>query len=332
MYTRALMVVLVALVTSACVGSPVPPQIAAPVLAPVVPPVVLPRAPSETLVHAASLFGEQPGYNFSTELTLSGIPETGGAPLSITASGSTDVARNRTAVSLDLGGLVAAARFAGESGAEFEAMLGDGRIDVIQDGSTIYLRMPFLAREAGVTTPWLSLTMSDVPATAEGRLPGLFGQLAGAGSPAAYFMQLRAMDGTVVENGTGDVRGVATTRYRGTLDLAKLLGHSLPATDASRDVMMPFFEALKLPYEVWVDAEGLPRRLTATLDFRSFAPAGAVAAEPAPALTFTYDLFDFGAPTAIALPVDSAVTALDPAILSTLREGATGERSPQSLR
>jgi len=311
-----LVAVVVGLLAAGCGGTPITPQLPVSVLAPVPPA----PEPAEALVRAASLVSQESGFNFSFELTLSGLPEVNGAPLSVTGSGSTDRGQ-RSTVHLDLAGVLAMARLAGEGGADIEEIIGDGKIDVIQDGSTVYLRMPFLAKEAGVTTSWVSLTMPNAAAPGNAPLPGLFGQLGGSGSPAAYLAQLKSIDGTVVEDGTGVVRGVTTTRYRGTLDVAKLLGQAAPTPGAAQlDPMMPFFQALKLPYEVWVDAEGLPRRLTATLDLRSFAPAGVAATgEPMPALTFTYDLFDFGAPDPIELPPTGDVTALEPSVLSTLR-------------
>ncbi len=310
---------LAGLLVAGCTASSVSsigPQVA-PVLAPVIPTSI---PPAETLVRATSLMAQQPGYNFSFEITLSGLSETNGAPLAVSGSGTTDLAGSRSRVALNLEGLRDAARLAGESGEEIEAMLGEGTLEFIQDGTIVYLRMPFLAREAGASTPWVSLTMPDNPGPGSSSLPGLFGGLGSAGSPIGYLAQLRAIDATVAEDGTDVVRGVTTTRYRGTLDLGKLLGQHAPAAETGQlQAMMPFFEAFRLPYEVWVDTEGLPRRLATTLDFRSFAPAGVPASEPVPVLTFASDLFDFGFPAAITLPVPSEVTALDPAQLASLR-------------
>ncbi len=321
MRTRWLAAVLAGFLATGCSANAVTPQITVPVLAPIAPQAAAAptRTPEEVLVRAATVASEQSGFNFSFDLTLSGLPEANGATLGVTGAGTVDHAQRRSAVSLDLGGVLAAARLAGENGAEIEELLGDGKIELLQDGATVYVRMPFLARELGVTTPWVSLTVPEAPTEGTTPLPALFTQLGGTG-PAGSLAQLQAIDGSVVEDGTAVVRGVTTTRYRGTLDLAKLLGSSVPTTEATQlEAMMPFFQALRLPYEVYVDAEGLPRRLATTLDLGTLAPAGSAMPGPAPALTFTYDLFGFGTPAAIELPVAARVTALDPSVLTALR-------------
>src|SRR4029079_18245932 len=52
---------------------------------------------------------------------------------------------------------------------------------------------------------------------------GALGGLGNPTSPADYLAHLQAIDGTITVVGTEAVRGVATTHYRGTLDLGTLL-------------------------------------------------------------------------------------------------------------
>jgi hypothetical protein len=96
--------------------------------------------------------------------------------------------------------------------------------------------------------------------------------------------------GDVAEIGTGDVRGAAATRYRLAIDLAKAdaalpAGVTVPAG--------PYRRLSRIPAEVWLDADGLARRI-------------AVNAEPetrdgTPTWTIV-ELWDFGVPADITPP------------------------------
>ena len=81
------------------------------------------------------------------------------------------------------------------------------------------------------------------------------------------------------------------------------------------EAALSMFGQFKLPYDVWIDGEGFPRRLSTVLDFSSFAPAGISTVNTlpgvAPSLVFGYELFDFGNPEHIEVPTASDVTVID---------------------
>lgn len=311
-------ILVVAMATLSCSGSTPGESIAS---LPVLAPAGVSSAPpaGEVLVRAASLVTEQPGYDFTFEAAIAGMPETGGVALAVTGAGTVDQRSNRSRIELDLRALQAL--IPAEDSTELAALLGDGRIAFVQDGRSFYVRMPYLAREAGASTPWIAMTLpEDIAGTSPGLTPGLLGGLGAAGSPTDYLAQLQEIDPTLRAAGPETVRGVATTRYSGTLDLRRLMGQNVPPEDARQfEAMMPFIEAFKLPYDVWIDGDGFPRRLAAVLDFGSFVPAGTPTSGPTPRLTLTYELFNFGTPDAIALPAASEVTLLDPAVLATIQ-------------
>ena len=88
-----------------------------------------------------------------------------------------------------------------------------------------------------------------------------------------------------------------------------------PEERAEMEAALSLFGQVKLPYEVWIDNDGLPRRLSTVLDFSSFAPAGVTSLNTmpgiAPSLVFGYELFDFGNPERIEVPAAAEVTVID---------------------
>jgi hypothetical protein len=229
-------------------------------------------------------------------------------------------------MAMDLRGLRDLLLASGEVTAEeLDTMVGDGHVELIYDVDTFYVKLPFLASELGVQTPWVSAQVPEgglgelAPLDGFGGFGALGGALGGAGSPTDYLAQLQSIDPSVRATGTEAVRGVQTTRYAGTLDARRLLAAELPPEEAAQmQAMLPFLEAFRLPYEVWIDAAGLPRRMSTTLDFGGFVPPSAATptpGTPAPGMVFTYELFDFGSAVNIDLPAPSQVTAVDPATL-----------------
>jgi hypothetical protein len=99
--------------------------------------------------------------------------------------------------------------------------------------------------------------------------------------------------------GEEDVRGVATTHYRGTVDLEKVAESSSgPAGDAYRRLLELGGERT-LPMDVWIDGESLVRRIR----FSQKLPDGS-------GMTMTEELYDFGTEVDAEPPPESAVLDL----------------------
>ena len=71
----------------------------------------------------------------------------------------------------------------------------------------------------------------------------------------------RGIDG-VERIGTEDVRGVATTHYRGHIDVAKAIGASVPDGAARRSsAALGDLVSTDSPVDVWIDADGQTRKM-----------------------------------------------------------------------
>ena len=109
---------------------------------------------------------------------------------------------------------------------------------------------------------WMKLDLGRVGQALGFDLQQLTG---GQANPAQFLEFLKASGGSVSAVGQEMVRGVGTTRYRGTLDLNKALG-VLPSS--SRDALRSAISKMglsSLPVEVWVDAHKLVRRIALAL-------------------------------------------------------------------
>jgi hypothetical protein len=186
-------------------------------------------------------------------------------------------------------------------------MLG-GEMQIVMDGGVVYMRSPVF-QDAG--TEWVSMDPSKMDPADAAQFGG-FG--AGTTDPSA-FVGLFAGVFDVRASGEQDLKGVSTTRYVGTIDLKKVLegfsdivGKDVDAaTRKQLEVAVEQFEALgideKIPFEIWIDEEGLPRRQRITMDFGDLVP-GAEGAS----MDMTVDFSQFGKPVDIEIPRRSEVT------------------------
>jgi hypothetical protein len=178
----------------------------------------------------------------------------------------------------------------------------------------VYMRSPAF-QDAG--TEWVSMDPSKMDPAAAAQFGG-FGT--GTTDPSAY-VGLFAGVFDVKASGEQDLNGVSTTRYVGTIDLKKVLkGFSdVVGEDADKATrkqlkeVVKQFEALgideKIPFEIWIDGEGLPRRQRITMDFGKLVPG----AEDA-SMEMTVDFSDFGKPVHITIPDPSEVTDMTGAL------------------
>ncbi len=307
----------------ACSGTAPDASVVLPALPVLAPATLVSAAPADTVVRAATLAEQQSGYRFTFEMSLQGLPASGVSGFSVSGTGAVDQTADRSTMALDLSGLRDLLLASGDaSAAELDAFLGNGQIEVVQDGSTVYLRMPFITQQLRARTPWVAATVPEA-ATQAGGLGALgawsgLGGLGSAGSPADYLAQIKTLDPSVRERGGDEIRGVQATRYSGSLDVRSLLSAQLsPAEAAQLNTAMPALDAFRIPYDVWVDVDGLPRRITTTLDFGALGGPSATGATPG--MVFSYDLFDYGSLGEIVLPPEGLVTVVDPAALDALK-------------
>jgi hypothetical protein len=192
-------------------------------------------------------------------------------------------------------------------------MLG-GEMEILMDGGVMYMRAPMF-QDAG--TDWVSMDPSKMDPAAAAQFGG-FG--AGTTDPSAY-VGLFAGVFDVKVSGEEELKGVPTTHYVGTIDLKKVLKgfsdvvgeHADAATKKQLKAAVKQFESLgiddKIPFEIWIDAEGLPRRQRITMDFGKLVPGADEAS-----MEMTVDFSDFGKPVDIDIPPPSEVTDMTDAM------------------
>jgi hypothetical protein len=124
-----------------------------------------------------------------------------------------------------------------------------------------------------------------------------------ANDPAMMVSYLKAA-GDLDRVGEAEVRGVATTRYSGTIDLDR----AKEELGAENEGVEEGFDQLKeagveeLPVEVWIDGEDYVRRLEMDWVFPE-----SIGAPKGTRMTLSLEMWDFGAAFDLALPPKSTV-------------------------
>ncbi|NUT92945.1 MAG: hypothetical protein HOY78_13070 [Saccharothrix sp.] len=179
--------------------------------------------------------------------------------------------------------------FAGKK-SKTETTLGEqATISVVIDGTTGYVRM---AAEGAEQAPWLKMDLGAV-----------FG--AGGTDPSNY---LTLLDGAtdVREVGTETVHGKSTTHYAIVVDRAKLV-EKMPEAKAFLESLGKLGDKVgvevdttltPLPYEVWVDGDGLVHRITNDTKVTNDEGKEITVAS-------TIEFTDYGAPVTITPPSDA---------------------------
>lgn len=214
--------------------------------------------------------------------------------LDLTMDGAFDGESGRAEVLLDLSQMVGQVPL---DQAPPELNLSEPMRMVI-DGSTVYLCWSGIAAMTG------GRPCGSVDAAAAGIPTG------GTGDPTAF---LRALSGSdqVEEVGREEVDGIDTTHLRGTLtmrqaldamdpDDAAMLLQQLDQYGVSPDALLD----VAIPFEVWIDDDGLVRRMTQTVDLDAMgAPGGGT-------MAMDMRLFDLGDDIDIDVPDPEDVAPL----------------------
>ncbi len=183
--------------------------------------------------------------------------------------------------------------------------------DAVGEKRMIYMRSSVFAGELPRGDRWLAVQVG-LGRSAQTSLAS------NSGSEGQLEM-LGAVGGEVEDLGEETVRGVATTRYRGSVDLhryAELLREEGKATGAREYEQLAKSMPAPIPVEAWLDGGGLVRRMRMVMDI----PVAAGA--PTVKMDLTMEFFDFGIAPEIDLP--AASETFDPAShRQTSRAGAT---------
>lgn len=233
---------------------------------------------------------------FETTVEMTGLPGPTGAAR-MTGAGAYDTDAGLASLTMDLSELASAM---GESG------MG-GSIETVVDGTVVYIRLPAGAGVEGAT--WMKV---------DTQTPGGFGQgptpFGAQSDPRALLDFLRGAGADVETVGTEDVRDVPTTHLRATLSVDAIVAQ---APDETRDQLEAALGnvsgaggAPSFPVDVWIDGEGLVRRVRLAME--TPVPGGTAGSEAAGpvGITVTTDYFAFGEPVTIEVPSPDEVADL----------------------
>jgi hypothetical protein len=261
-----------------------------------------PVSPKDAVLNAMKAAYEAETLHEELEMSVSG----GGESFSMSGEGDIDNVHQRVDMTMDMGAL-------------------GGKMQVLMDDGVMYMRSPIF-QDAG--TEWISMDPSKMDPAAAAQFGG-FG--AGTSDPSAY-LGLFAGVFDVRDSGEQQLQGVSTTHYVGTIDLQKVLegfadvvGKDVDeATRKQLQMMVKQFESLgideKIPFEIWIDEDGLPRRQRISMDFSDLVPG-----DEAASMQMTVDFSDFGKPVEIEIPRPSEVTDMTEALADA--GGGTGSGS-----
>lgn len=244
----------------------------------------------------ASAASDTGRFELEAKITLPGTDKGFG----FSASGGFDTPNQRAQMSLDLSSLAQllagfGQSLGGSSSGDLPSDPGSWRLEVIQNGDTVYVRTPLLDGKLPAGKTWVEGKAKDL-ATQGGSQLGQFGSLAGT-DPRDAFAYLKAVSGSIETVGGESVRGVDTTHYRATIDPAKIES-MLPAEQrqglGSLDGLLGQAGLGAIPLDVWIDAEQRVRKLELSLALGS--------GDQAAGAHLTMELYDYGQPLDVSLP------------------------------
>jgi hypothetical protein len=215
------------------------------------------------------------------EMLVTSVSEAGEQP-PFRAEGEQDLVDGRMRMSFDLG----------DEGSRTETLL---------DGNIIYLRAPLFALFTGDPETWIRIDLEEAGTDAGLDPDQLVPTDAG---PAALLQQLRGAAEDIEELGDEEIRGVSTRHLRVTVVSERAIAQ---APEELREQLRTYAEATGLPatypMEVWIDDDGLPRRIRTVLEIDD-AVQGTITQQT------TLELYDFGVSVDLDPPAGDAVVDL----------------------
>jgi hypothetical protein len=275
---------------------------------------VKPASAADALKQASDKTTAVTTAKVSVTLDASGVP--GVDNVDLTIDGAVDNQAKRSMFTVDLSKLVASLPSIPTSA--ISSLLGDGKVEVVTDGGNVYVKLGGLASILGATsdTSWVEISGANAATDAGTSV-----------ADGAAVLKLLESAGGVTKVGSEQVRGVDTTHYSASLDLATALAQ-LNADDRAkaedqlgRVGIDP--SSVTVPVDVWIGNDGLVRRVRigvqpSTGETSSSATAGGTSG------TLTVEFYDFGQPAAITVPSAGQAFQIDPSVLGGLFNGLGG--------
>jgi hypothetical protein len=184
---------------------------------------------------------------------------------------------------------------------EMNGIPGAGRavIEQIVDGTMLYVRSELFSA-SGVDTPWVSIDLEEIGEMAGVDVSQLGGQ---QNDPTQTLAYLEGAADDVEEVGKENVRGVETTHYRATVDLAKAAENAGAVTDPEAfEKIIDQIGTETVDVDVWIDEDGRARRMAQSMPMNT--EQGSVDVDTA------MEFFDFGTEVDVEPPPADQVTDL----------------------
>jgi hypothetical protein len=160
------------------------------------------------------------------------------------------------------------------------------KMEVVTDGAVMYMRSSqFGSLPDG--SGWMALDLASFGEEPDAPLPA-------SGDAKGELALLEAVTGKVQKLGKEDVRGVPTTRYRGTVDASE--NAERLREEGAEDLASGVEEGDPLQVEAWIDAKGLVRRMRFVHSQPEEKGKGSTT------MDMTMDFFDFGITPEIDVP------------------------------
>ncbi len=241
--------------------------------------------------------GEVTSAQMEGTIAMSGVE---GAPgtgeISINFSGAFDNENEIFAFKMDLSGAVEG--MGEEIPPEMAGLLGD--MEIITVGDDSYMKFGFFSMFLGSDTEWIKMPADESSDTAGG--------FAGANpvNPTELFAAFNNEHVDIVEVGTEDVRGVATTHYRAVVDAKALAETSADGSVEGLEDLGDLPENLDVDF--WIDDDGYIRRFVITMDGSEIESAPG---EGFGQMVMTYEMFAFGEPVNVTVPAEGEYTDME---------------------
>jgi hypothetical protein len=236
----------------------------------------VPPSPQKVVLASVQTTTAAKSARLSMTISTAGMPA--GEPFDVVAEGIADFTTGDSSISMGT---------AGDSTDNFEARVVD---------HVAYMKLPESFGGLVGSDKWLKVPNLGA---ADHVLPGY-----GQGDPSQFLAYLETVSSDVKKVGSETIRGVETTHYKATLDLGKAVDRAdVPAS--LRDELHDLFDksngaGFAIPAEVWVDGDGLARRIQMTMNLGQL--GGEFGIDDVPAMTMSMDLYDFGVPVHVEAP------------------------------
>jgi hypothetical protein len=174
-------------------------------------------------------------------------------------------------------------------------LAGFGDVVVRMVDRVVYSEIPTQFRSA-TAKQWVKLDMAQVGAAAGGF---------GGQNPADQLDWLSGLTG-VTEVGKEKVGGVSTTHYRGSVDFTKAAEAATdPSARKDLESMEKALGGKSMPAEVWIDEQGLPRKMAFAM---TATPPAGTGFDGEVSVKGTVTFSDFGTPVRVSAPSASEVS------------------------